>query len=171
MRHWRVGLLLSVVIVLSVGCGAPSSLPSGTTNTPFQPTATATSTLVVKLSPRVTVTRLFVIAATPIEPSLNNDNVVNGTPIPTPVDPTLQKVIAQAKQDLTRRLAVDANQIDLVQVQSVVWPNGSLGCPRPGVRYPQVELDGWLIRFRAGGRLYDYHSAGNGAPFLCETGK
>jgi len=92
-----------------------------------------------------------------------------GTPIPMPLDPALQKVVMQAKQDLARRLAIPEEQIELVEVQSVVWPDKGLGCPQPGMVYLQVQVDGLLIRFKAGGHVYDYHSGGNRSPFLCEN--
>ena len=165
--YWRLGLV-AVIVILSVGCGAPPAVPVGTIATPFQPTAVATATIGVKLSPRITVISPFATPATP-EPSPSNNKSANGTRIPTPPDPALQRIIEEAKRDLSNRLALGADEIQLVQAQSITWPNGSLGCPRPGLVYPQVEMDGWLVRLRANSRLYEYHSAANGVPFLCET--
>lgn len=94
---------------------------------------------------------------------------MSGTPIPMPLNPALQKVVTQAKQDLARRLAIPEEQIELVEVQSVIWPDKGLGCPQPGMVYIQIQVDGLLIRFRAGGQVYEYHSGGNRPPFLCEN--
>ena len=93
----------------------------------------------------------------------------SGTPIPIPLDSGLPQFVRQAQEDLVKRLAVPVEQIELVEVQSVVWPDKGLGCPQPGLLYPQVQVDGLLIRFRVGGRLYEYHSGGNRPPFLCEN--
>ena len=169
MSCGRVGLFVSLVIVSSAGCRAPWSMPSGAANTPFQPTAIANPTIGVKPIPRITVISPFVTPATQTEPSARNDNSANSLRIPTPPDPALQRVIEGAKQDLSKRLVLGVDQMELLQAQPVVWPNGSLGCPQPGLLYPQVELDGWLVRLRVNGRLYEYHSAVNGVPFLCET--
>ncbi|HEY3079378.1 MAG TPA: hypothetical protein VGM69_05675 [Chloroflexota bacterium] len=93
---------------------------------------------------------------------------MQGTPFPTPPDAALQRVIELARADLAARLSVSADQVELVEAQSVVWPDRSLGCPQPGMVYPQVPQDGLLIRFRVAGRIYQYHGGGNRAPFLCE---
>jgi hypothetical protein len=56
----------------------------------------------------------------------------------------------------------------VVEMRTVVWPDGSLGCPEPDVAYIQVQRDGLLIRLRARRRVYQYHSGGGRPPFLCE---
>ena len=94
--------------------------------------------------------------------------MVTGVPIPTPFDPALQKTVAQAQADLARRLDIESNDMKLVDVQSVTWPDGGLGCPQPGMEYTQVQVDGLLIRFTVAGRVYEYHSGGARPPFLCE---
>ena len=73
--------------------------------------------------------------------------MVTGVPIPTPFDLALQKTVAQAQADLARRLHIEGNDMTLVDVQSVTWPDGGLGCPQPGMEYTQVQVDGLLIRF------------------------
>jgi hypothetical protein len=92
-------------------------------------------------------------------------------PIPEPTDPGRARLVRQAREDLAKRLSSPAEEILLVELSAVVWPDGSLGCPRPGVEYPQVEREGSLIRLRVGKKLYRYHSGGGRAPFLCETPK
>jgi hypothetical protein len=57
--------------------------------------------------------------------------------------------------------------IALLGYQSMDWPDGGLGCPEPGVMYPQVMMEGSRIRLSAKGRAWTYH-AGGGAPFLCD---
>ncbi len=93
---------------------------------------------------------------------------MNEVPLPTPLDPSLEKIVTQAKDDLAQRLAMDPGQIELVEAASVTWPDGSLGCPQPGMAYTQALVDGLLIRLRAGDRIYEYHSGAGRAPFLCE---
>ena len=93
---------------------------------------------------------------------------MTGVPVPLPLDPVLEKLVTQAKDDLAKRLNINADQITLVQAQTVTWPDGSLGCPQPGMMYIQVQVDGLLIQLRAKGEIYEYHSGGNRAPFLCK---
>jgi hypothetical protein len=88
--------------------------------------------------------------------------------IPTPSDPALQRLVMQAKEDLAQRFAIKIDQIDLIEVKAVVWPDASMGCPQPGMAYILVLQDGSFIRLRAEKRIYHYHSGGNRPPFLCE---
>ncbi len=91
---------------------------------------------------------------------------------PTTVDDVsgLQPLIDQAVADLAKRLGVDSATVALVRAELVVWPDASLGCPQPGMEYPQVPTDGSLIVLSYGGREYRYHTGGNRyVPFLCET--
>jgi hypothetical protein len=90
-------------------------------------------------------------------------------PIPTPEDAYQAGLVAGAKEDLAKRLGITSEVIDLVAYELVTWPDGSLGCPQPDMAYTQVMVDGLLMRFQAQGRIYEYHSGGNRAPFLCEN--
>jgi hypothetical protein len=87
---------------------------------------------------------------------------------PTPHDPDLEDLIDLAKEDLSIRLSISSRQIDVVEAKSVVWPDASIGCPQPDMRYKQVPVDGVLVRLEAGGKVYEYHSGGNQSLFLCE---
>jgi hypothetical protein len=88
-----------------------------------------------------------------------------------PSSRALQKLVMHAKEDLAGRLSLEADkvdQIDLIEIKAVVWPDSSLGCPQPGMVYIQVQQDGLRIRLRVGKRIYSYHSGGSRLPFLCE---
>ena len=86
----------------------------------------------------------------------------------TPASSALQELVLQAKRDLAHRLSIQVDQIDLVEASVVVWPDGSIGCPQPGVEYTQVQQEGLLIRLRVGKRVYPYHSGGGRSLFLCD---
>ena len=75
--------------------------------------------------------------------------------------------VTEAKQDLAKRLSVNPDQIELVSFTPVTWPDGSMGCPEPGMMYTQVLVEGYRIQLRSGGRVYEYHGGGTRAPFLC----
>ncbi len=76
---------------------------------------------------------------------------------------------AQAIEDLATRLKLDKAEIEVVRMEEVDWPDGSLGCPEPGMRYKQVVVNGTFIQLRAGGQLYNYHSGNTRLPFLCTS--
>jgi hypothetical protein len=85
-----------------------------------------------------------------------------------PIEAALQGFVAGAQNDLARRFGVGADQVEVVEARSVMWPDRGLGCPAPGMLYVQVPEDGLLIRLRYGGRFYEYHSGAGRPPFLCE---
>jgi hypothetical protein len=84
------------------------------------------------------------------------------------VNPALKPLVDAAVADLAQRLGIPAVDVCVADARSVVWPDRSLGCPRPGLQYPQVPQDGVFIRLQARGRSYAYHGGGSRSPFLCE---
>jgi len=84
------------------------------------------------------------------------------------IDPGLQPFITMAVDDLAVRLGIEPGEITPLSGVLVVWPNGALGCPRPGMQYTQVPVDGSVIELGAGGRVYRYHTGGSTPPFLCD---
>jgi hypothetical protein len=79
-----------------------------------------------------------------------------------------KRMVMRAKKDLAHRLSVESDQINLLEVRPVTWPDASLGCPQPGKVYTELPQDGLLIRLEVAGRMYFYHSGENVDPFLCE---
>jgi hypothetical protein len=82
-------------------------------------------------------------------------------------DPNLASLVALASADLAERLSVTLRDIVVISAESVVWPDGSLGCPIPDMRYTQVQVDGTKIVLSVDGSIYNYHSGANRGPFLC----
>jgi hypothetical protein len=82
--------------------------------------------------------------------------------------PDLEPLIAQAKIDLSQRTGIGVDKINVVGIEAVEWPDGSLGCPQPGMLYTQVQVDGLRIFLLVGVNTYEYHSGGGRQPFLCE---
>lgn len=89
---------------------------------------------------------------------------------PLPTNRYLRRVTELAMADLAARLDLPVERIEFLELKAVVWPDGGMGCPRSGMVYPQVQVDGYLIRLRAGKREFPYHGGGDKPPFLCENG-
>lgn len=85
------------------------------------------------------------------------------------VDAQLRSFVDVAVADLTHRLNVAASSATVVSARAMTWPDHSLGCPQPGMAYPQTQVDGTLIELSVGGTVYRYHSGGSRGPFLCEN--
>ncbi len=101
--------------------------------------------------------------------SSNPSNDPQMTPtVSHPVDSGLQNLIDLAKDDLAQRLSISVTQISLLEAEEVVWPDASLGCPQPGMKYKQVPEDGALIILQVDGINYNYHYGGSRGLFLCE---
>jgi hypothetical protein len=143
-------LLLSLLALALGGCGGSSQ--AGSEQHPELPLASPTkeplSTLI------------------PVQPT-KGDNTQMTQSLPTPLASGLEGLVEKAKEDLAQRLSISVSQINLVEATPVTWPDGSLGCPQPDMVYTQVQVDGLLIRLGVDDRVYEYHSGGNRAPFLC----
>lgn len=81
----------------------------------------------------------------------------------------LEEPTAFAVADLAGRLGIDPAGIEIVEMRDVTWGDTSLGCPRPGMAYTQTLVNGSLIRLRAAGRDYHYHSGTGRKPFYCAS--
>ncbi len=102
-----------------------------------------------------------------VSDSASQGDTTEMTPV-TPADPNLQNLIGKAKEDLAQRLNVLLTQINLIEAKAVVWPDASLGCPQPGMRYKQVPEDGALIVLQVNGITYEYHNGDRRGLFLCQ---
>lgn len=178
-RNW-IWLAVCVSIMIT-GCGpapltaevldpdqgltnAPALAPTNTTlpaTSPSSPAAVPTLDLAAVTVRPLTST---VIPSTP--------EIIAVTPLPTavpPPDAASQTLIEKAKADLAKRLGIDSSQIALIEFRTVIWPDGSLGCPQPGMAYTQVLVEGYFIRLGVSQHLFEYHGGQNGDPFLCEN--
>jgi hypothetical protein len=70
--------------------------------------------------------------------------------------------------DLTGRLGIDPQQIEVIRAEAVLWPDGSLGCPKAGEYYTQAIVSGFWIVLEVGTERYDYRASEEGNFFLCE---
>ena len=60
--------------------------------------------------------------------------------------------------DLAARIGVPPDAIKKRSTRPAVWPDASLGCPKPDTMYAQVETPGFEIELEANGKTYQYHS-------------
>jgi hypothetical protein len=72
-------------------------------------------------------------------------------------------------EDASARTGVPKGSLEIVTAEERTWPDGSLGCPVPGMAYTQVVVDGYRIVVRAGARTLDYRGSGPGRFRLCEV--
>lgn len=81
--------------------------------------------------------------------------------------PQARSQAAMAIADLSARLGLPADEIKVLEVLEVTWPDASLGCPQPGMMYAQVVVEGLKVVLEANGRTYTYHGRSPNDLFLC----
>jgi hypothetical protein len=68
------------------------------------------------------------------------------------------RLYRMARTDLAKQLGIEERQVKRLSVEPRIWPDASLGCPKPDTMYAQVETPGFLIKLEALGKTYAYHS-------------
>lgn len=81
-----------------------------------------------------------------------------------------QRLLAIFKEDLARRALVKEETISVISAVQEQWPDGSLGCPKPGQFYTQAIVPGYRVTLSAAGRSYAYHSDMRGLFVVCLEG-
>lgn len=89
------------------------------------------------------------------------------SPAPQGEPADLQSIIAAAKRSAAAQRKVAQADIEVVRAEEVTWPDGSLGCPAPGMQYTQALVPGYRVRLRVAGETLDYHAAATGHLVLC----
>lgn len=174
------GLLILLMLHLVLGACIPQdseALPPAASTSHTATPLTSAATRSLNPSDPITKPTLKPDATLPlrtppviISTNTPGDNQMTPTtsPSPNPLDSSENKLLVYAKEDLAERLGIPIEEIELISMEAVTWPDGSLGCPKPGVEYTQVQREGALIRLRAEKHFYQYHSGGGRPPFLCE---
>jgi hypothetical protein len=80
-----------------------------------------------------------------------------------------QELLDAILDDAASRTGLDRSELTIVQDQAVVWPDGSLGCPEPGMMYTMALVDGYHVIVQADGQLLDYRAGRNNSFRLCEN--
>ena len=108
----------------------------------------------------------------------------NGSLVPSSVQPSLlpdaaspgpsgpidlpQSILDPVVAEAARLAGVPVDQVTVVSAEAVTFPDGSLGCPVPGMAYTQALVDGYKVVVEAGGATYDFRGTGQAQFRLCE---
>ena len=96
--------------------------------------------------------------STPLAPPTQGAMAQMTPSLSSSISPDLESLIEKAKEDLAQRLSISTKQINLVETMEVEWSDSSLGCPQPGMYYLQVITPGYLIRFQALDKVFEFHT-------------
>lgn len=81
--------------------------------------------------------------------------------VPTVTVPAeLETLVKEISADLEKRAGAKPEEVALTQIEAVTWPDGSLGCPQPGMMYTMAIVEGYRITYKVAGEAYYYHTAG-----------
>lgn len=83
-------------------------------------------------------------------------------------DAELLTLAKAARADLATHLGIAEDEIAITSAATVVWNDGSVGCPQPGMSYTQALVDGARFTLIYDDATYSYHLGGDGL-FLCEA--
>jgi len=76
------------------------------------------------------------------------------------LEPVIDDVVAQT--------GADREDIEILRAESVVWRDGSLGCPKPDMMYTQALVNGYWVVLGYYGQEYDYRVNSSGYFVLCD---
>lgn len=92
--------------------------------------------------------------------------------VPAGITPNLnsQQIVQIAVGDLAKRLQIGAEKISVSSVETTIWPDGSLGCPKQGMMYTQALTPGFKLILEVEGKSYPYHTDENETVVFCGVG-
>lgn len=98
------------------------------------------------------------------------------SPTPTEKAPRMQERVPQRiLESILNEAATLANvpreKLAIMRAESVVWNDGSLGCPEPGMMYTHALVNGYWVVINAGGKTYDFRVDAGGRFHLCPAGR
>jgi len=159
-----LGLIGVCAALMLSACGG-SSAPTGTPP-PTQALNTAVPTPTTTDAPAPTVTVTFPPSAAEFVQTESAQRTADApiALIGTPVDPVAQELGALAVGRFAREEGFDLDAIRVVEIESVIWPDSSLGCgtaaPTPDGATAAVGIPGYRIRVqvRPAGAAATYHA-------------
>jgi len=82
-----------------------------------------------------------------------------------------QRILDPIMKEAASLANVTREQLVIVRAQSVVWNDGSLGCPEPGQMYTQALVNGYWVVIEAAGQRYAFRVDHKGSFRLCPAGR
>lgn len=151
-KKHNFGLIITILLVVMAVVSCRGETPTLASTPTLHPSPT-TSTRVLQPTPSP-----IKVIKTPTTPTL---------PSETPC-PSCGSMEEQAREALAHWLGISAEEIEVIKVEEVEWPDTSLGCPQPGMVYAQVIVPGWKVVMRVKSKVFEYHTGGGGRGVLCD---
>ena len=65
-------------------------------------------------------------------------------------------------EDLLTSEKIQRDNITVERAESAIWPDGALGCPKPGEMYTHAQVQGYWVVLQSSGKDYDYRASTKG---------
>ena len=92
-----------------------------------------------------------------------------GTALPAMAGEVPAALLDRIRTAVASEANVSAAEVKVISAQAVNWPNGALGCPKPGVMYTQAIVPGYRIELEASGRRFIYNASAKGTFKRCDN--
>jgi hypothetical protein len=119
---------------------------------------------------------LSAAAATAQSPVGNGSKPVGAEPVATPATGTPSvsgevptALLDKIRAELANEQSVSAAEVKVISAQAVNWPNGALGCPKPGMMYTQAIVPGYRVELEAAARRFTYNASTRGVFKRCDN--
>ncbi len=76
-------------------------------------------------------------------------------------------LVAAISAELQARIGVDVSSAVVVSAEKATWPDGAMGCPKPGEVYIQSIVNGYQVIVSLDGTKYDLRVSDTGAVRFC----
>jgi hypothetical protein len=163
-------LLFVLLVGALTGCaGAISTSPGSTRDTEIIPSPSASPAATSQPGSGVERTPLLTLPSPrqpgTLPPGLEPVPPTGGSPL---VGEVPEGILDEIFADLLKRTGAAREDINILRAESVLWNDGSLGCPKPGEFYIQMLINGYWVVLEVGDQEYDYRVSGSGAFSICE---
>ena len=82
-----------------------------------------------------------------------------------------QEILEPILKEAAALANITREQLVILRAEPVVWNDGSLGCPEPGMMYTQALVNGYWVVIDAAGEKYDFRVGRGGSFRLCPAGQ
>lgn len=80
------------------------------------------------------------------------------TPGTTPTLEVEPSVVELAIEQLVNRLDIEQSEVEIVEIESVRWPDASLGCEMEPGKYERVVTPGYIVTLQVQDQRYEFHT-------------
>jgi hypothetical protein len=79
------------------------------------------------------------------------------------------ELLDKIRAALATEQGIAAADVKVISAVAVNWPNGAMGCAKPGRMYTQAIVPGYRVVLEAGGKQFAYNASTRGAYKRCDN--